>query len=462
MSSRSSRQNPCTACDDTDGSCFLNDEGVLTCYHGQEYRDNPPEGYRYAKDAAKGMGAVFAPIGSSNGHKPRTEQIGAEYVYPDAEGQPYLKVSRYYKDGKKQFAQSHHQGDQWVKGLPRDFGRVPYRLPEVMAADLVLVVEGEKDCLTAKTSGLEKLLRAVATTNPQGAGKWPSGWGKKYFQGKQVVIIPDNDQAGADHAKQVATDLAGHAAMARILHLPGLPEKGDLTDFLNGDGTIEEVARLVRELLDQPEPEQPKEDYSGFVTSTYSQAPKNEPILEGLLWRGAITLLSAQQRTHKTNTAISISVTVARGGIWYGYLTTQVKVLYIDSDQIRVWTEAMLSRHWPEWAESEQIYLLNREKLPPDGLRLPRDYKLLQAIIKQLDIGLVVIDTVRSTRELGADENDSRSTLQFMQAVKEACGDAAVLLVHHTGWAGRRAAGSNALASQAHCEIVLNRIEVKA
>jgi RecA-family ATPase len=167
------------------------------------------------------------------------------------------------------------------------------------------------------------------------------------------------------------------------------------------------------------EPEEPQ-DASSFVTSTYSDSPAIEPLLEGLLWPGAATLMVGPQRTFKTNLAISIAVTVARGGIWYGYLAIQTKVLYIDSDQTRGWTEAMLNRYWPEWADSGQIYLLNREKLPPDGLRLPRDFKLLQAIIKQQEIGLVVVDTVRSTRELGADESDNRSTLQFMQALKAA------------------------------------------
>ena len=44
--------------------------------------------------------------------------------------------------------------------------RVPYHLPEVIAAEKVLVVEGEKDVETARTFGF------VATTNAEGAGKW--------------------------------------------------------------------------------------------------------------------------------------------------------------------------------------------------------------------------------------------------------------------------------------------------
>jgi AAA domain len=266
------------------------------------------------------------------------------------------------------------------------------------------------------------------------------------------------------------SDRNGHAlgptlpeiVQAALLQYPiGSSRKAALIQIAN-DHRVN--LRAIQDLADSIESEQSAKNSfkpEDLVTSTYSDIPAITPLLEGLLWPGASTLAAGQQRTCKTTLAISIAVTVARGGLWYGYLAKQTKVLYIDTDQTRGWTEAMFDRYWPEWADSGQIYLLNREKLPPDGLRLPRDYKLLQAIITQLDIGLVVVDTVRSTRELGADESDNRSTLQFMQAVKEACADAAVLLVHHTGWAGRRAAGSNALASQAHAEIVLNRIEEK-
>ena len=41
---------------------------------------------------------------------------GAEYVYEDENGAPYIKVSRYYKAGSKCFAQSHWNGTAWAKG----------------------------------------------------------------------------------------------------------------------------------------------------------------------------------------------------------------------------------------------------------------------------------------------------------------------------------------------------------
>jgi hypothetical protein len=250
MAERSRPQKPCPICNSNDskGQCLFTDSGT-------DHRSKVLDGWQYVRPAKDAMGGIFAPIGNSNsnGHTSQSvQQIAEDYIYLDAKGQPYLKVSRYYKDGKKQFAQSHCQGDQWIKKLPQGFERIPYRLLEVIATDLVLVVEGEKDCNRAKASDLELALGAVTTTNPQGAGKWPSGWGKKYFTGKTVVIIPDNDQAGAEHSKQVAADLAGYAASVRVLHLSGLPPKGDLSDFLDQGGTVEGVVELVRKKLAAP------------------------------------------------------------------------------------------------------------------------------------------------------------------------------------------------------------------
>jgi hypothetical protein len=45
----------------------------------------------------------------------------------------------------------------------------------------------------------------------------------------------------------VATELLPFAASVKILTLPNLPEKGDLTDWIDAGGTREEFNRLVSE-----------------------------------------------------------------------------------------------------------------------------------------------------------------------------------------------------------------------
>jgi putative DNA primase/helicase len=138
---------------------------------------------------------------------------------------------------------------------------VPYRLPELIAAPAdapVFIVEGEKDVDALRALGL------VATCNAGGAGKWRREY-SPWFQGRAVVLLPDNDpQAkdsagnprhhqdgrpvlpGQDHAADVARSLAGCAASVRILSLPGLPLKGDVSDWLAAGGTAEALLHLAK------------------------------------------------------------------------------------------------------------------------------------------------------------------------------------------------------------------------
>ncbi|MBI3910615.1 MAG: hypothetical protein HY320_06750, partial [Armatimonadetes bacterium] len=94
-----------------------------------------------------------------------------------------------------------------------------------------------------------------STTNPGGAGKWRAEYAEA-LRNAHVAILPDNDQAGREHAQQVAASLYGKAASVRIVELPGLPAKGDASDWLAAGGTREELERLPAEArLWEPPPD---------------------------------------------------------------------------------------------------------------------------------------------------------------------------------------------------------------
>src|SRR5437764_964924 len=80
--------------------------------------------------------------------------------------------------------------------------------------------------------GRLRALGLVASTNPQGAGKWRPEY-VEFLSGKRVVVLTDNDEAGRKHAGKVAASLRGKAASVKMLELPGLPEKGDASDWLD-------------------------------------------------------------------------------------------------------------------------------------------------------------------------------------------------------------------------------------
>ena len=120
--------------------------------------------------------------------------------------------------------------------------KVLYRLPELIKADPdqpVFIVEGEKDVDRLRSLGL------ISTCNPEGAGKWKAAYSEA-LRDRPCVIIPDNDKAGADHARQLAQSLQGKAASIKVVELPGLPPKGDASDFLSAGGTALQLDELAQ------------------------------------------------------------------------------------------------------------------------------------------------------------------------------------------------------------------------
>ena len=119
---------------------------------------------------------------------------------------------------------------------------VPYRLPDLLAAPSsrgVLVVEGEKDVDRAAEH------RHRGHHLAMGAGKWRPEY-NEHFRGRSVYIVPDNDKPGREHAQQVAMSLHGIAKNIKVVELPGVPEKGDLSDWLDQGHTKAELGELVK------------------------------------------------------------------------------------------------------------------------------------------------------------------------------------------------------------------------
>ena len=173
----------------------------------------------------------------SNG-KPR---IVATYDYRDERGKLRFQVCRMEP---KEFRQRKPGGNGGWTWTTKGIRKVLYGLPELLAADPlqpVFVVEGEKDVDRLRSTGL------VATCNPGGAGKWKPAYGEA-LRGRHVVVIADNDDAGRKHAADVARGLRGIAASVRVVDLPNVPPKGDVSDWLGTDGTAGDLLTLVEGL----------------------------------------------------------------------------------------------------------------------------------------------------------------------------------------------------------------------
>jgi putative DNA primase/helicase len=183
--------------------------------------------------------------------------VVAAYDYQDADGKLVFVVERIEyrntdggfvinKDGKREktFRQKRPDPDKLGAWLFNVDGvlPIPYRLPALIKAVAVgcaiLIVEGE--------AKVDLLLgwNVPATCCAGGAKKWKPEHAQ-YLKDADVVIAPDNDEAGRDHVNVVASLLQGIAKSIRVLVLPGLPLKGDIVDWAANGGTAEQLHDLI-------------------------------------------------------------------------------------------------------------------------------------------------------------------------------------------------------------------------
>jgi 5S rRNA maturation endonuclease (ribonuclease M5) len=171
---------------------------------------------------------------ASNGHH-AGRHVAATYVYRDACGAPLYEIRRFHPKHFEPYLPGATKAG--LNGAPL----VLYRLPELMAAPErgVFVVEGERDADCLAGLGL------IATTNAFGAGKWRAVYADALRQ-RTVYLLPDNDPPGRHHMQDVAHSLAGKAASLRMIELPNLPIKGDVSDWLDAGHTREELMAIIK------------------------------------------------------------------------------------------------------------------------------------------------------------------------------------------------------------------------
>ena len=117
-----------------------------------------------------------------------------------------------------------------------------YHLSDILKSELVFAVEGEKD-----SDNLQKLGYAATTTKDGFTSE-----NMRYLDGKSLLIIEDNDAPGKKFARNAADLATGHARSVKVVNLaaffPGLPQKGDITDYIEMQGKIDDLIEYARTL----------------------------------------------------------------------------------------------------------------------------------------------------------------------------------------------------------------------
>lgn len=365
-------------------------------------------------------------------------KLVATYDYLDESGSLLFQAVRYEP---KDFRQRRPDGKGgWIYNL-EGVTTCLYNLSGFINSNWVVIVEGEKDVDNLKALGIP------ATCSPMGAGKWRDHY-NKYFAGKAVAIISDNDKAGIDHAVAVAEQLKPVARIVKLITLEGLPPKGDISDWLlierNSKEALIGIIKASPEWVEITAPDEVSDlhgdsenlDSNVLATDngeTFSLISgralramniKIEWLIDGLIPRNAVILLYGRGGIGKTTLMMMLANALDRGESVFGMATTKTQVIIVDYENSR----AVLSERAKRTAVDGVLFMDSSQNPPP----LDKDeWEQYLFMLEQHSNAVFVFDTLRSSHS--GDENDSKVMTLIMRRMRQLRdAGATVVLLHHT------------------------------
>ncbi len=366
------------------------------------------------------------------------------YTYYRADGSVCSrKTVKRFSDGSKTAFWEHLSDGQWVKGQGE---KLLYNLPSLAEADEILIVEGEKDCETAKG------LRFTPTSLPDGsASRWVDSYAP-HFRDKRVVVIPDNDEPGKAYVQRIAKALHGRVASLKVVELPDVPPKGDLTDFIEGLSDADERLSLIFEGTREWSPESPEvtEAPTGatdrglpltILRDLFAEPEENVTwVVDGLLQASGFSIVGAKPKTGKSTLTRCLAYAVATGQEFLGRQTSQGAVVYIALEDRR----REVRRHF------EDMGCTGAEPIHVYAARAPEDaLKRLKTSIEVIRPSLVIIDPLfrfARVRDSSAYAEVTNKLEPILALARESC--AHVCVTHHAS-KGEREGGDVLLGSTA-------------
>jgi putative DNA primase/helicase len=336
--------------------------------------------------------------GNSNGKgRPSSKlKIVAVYDYHDHAGNVVHQTVRLEP---KTFRQRRPDGNGgWIWSL-EGIATLPYRLPELLASDPTaetFIVEGEKDVDAIRERG------GIATCNPMGAGNWADSY-SIYLTGRRCVVLPDNDEPGRRHAHRVASSLVKHeAASVKILTLPDLPQRGDVSDWFDSGKTFEQLrgfARVAPEFKPSPESDNPEGLQSWALVERMSDLKMTsiEWLWEARFALGKLSLIIGDPGLGKTTITAALISCVSRGERFPdGRIPKIGSIIWLSAeDNPEDTLLPMIARHGGDRSKIYVLRAIKHSNGSEEYFSLENNLPQLEEAIKRIgDVVMVVIDPI--------------------------------------------------------------------
>jgi hypothetical protein len=433
---------------------------------------------RTSDELANLMRAAIATHTRSNGGK-----IVDSYHYTTPEGAILYEVLRYEPKGFKQRRPDSNGGHVWNLDGVR---RVPYRWPELNEhpSAVVFLTEGEKDCNRLWEAGL------IATT-VQG-GKWTDEC-VQALDGRRVFILEDNDEAGRVKAHEAATLLHPVASSVKVIRLPGLPDRGDVSDWLDAGHTTNDlesfcdaapgwvptanavaVASNVAVAAPQAAPVVAPAVVEVITLSFFSDLVEARPkpwLIKNVIARGECSSWIAPPGKGKSALLVDIFVHGAGGVDWRGYRTkTRFGGIYFALERADLVKRRMtahrlrdnLPADLPIAVVGQVIDLMNRKSVGNivDAIKRAEDRF-------GCDVGVICFDTwAKAIAAGGGDESgakDQNTALANLRRVLDQAPHIHIATIGHTGKdESRGERGSNAKLADVDLQVQLTGDTVRS
>jgi AAA domain len=373
--------------------------------------------------------------------KARLESQGyrevATYRYQDASGALLAEKVRFERvdpqtaDREKKFRWRRRgdDGELVTGGIERTTATPPYGIAQLLehADQPVFDLEGEKEVDNFNTLGLPAVAISIEAGHEADAAP--------YLRGRTVFVVPDNDKAGRKRADRVLRVIQPVAECTRLLVLPGVPPKGDLTDWLAIEGNTPDKLWRLTEHDAQAEADERLLEGCTFYEDI-ELPPDEEWLIDELLPTEGIGLCYGPSGAGKTFGVLELALAVARGLPFVGREVQQGTVVFIALESPRG-MQKRITAYRQETRDNGADFVLVRYKLEianPESVE--QLISKLGAIQRRTGkaIRLVVFDTLAKALT-GQDENAASTAglvTAGMMRIQEATGGF-VLATHHTG-----------------------------
>lgn len=372
-----------------------------------------------------------------NSMKAPPVECDGKWLYDDGNGFLFWIVRKNLPDGKKEIRPWYFDGTTWQCKKPEkpSQGFPLFNQHLIKSFQTIYMVEGEKTA-----SAFPDDLLAVTWVGGAANVKQTN---YAQLKGKNVILWPDNDEAGTRAMQEVKEILQKiGCSISMISPQAHWIPKADAADF-----THDEIREIIKTAQTISEPKKSLFKLTRYGDMTLEPA---DWLIKGILENDSLACIFGQSGHGKSYVTLDMAACIASGKDYHGYKVKKSgAVVYIAGEgrkgiakRLRAWE----IKHETSLKDAPLVISHRPARLCEEESVAYVSEAIRQAGELYGDIRLIIFDTW--ARNMAGNENDTADTVQAINAVDELrkLYDCTAIIVHHSGKAdSENGRGSSAL-----------------